>query len=105
MEHLLAVTDCACHRRHGEPSVGVSQSLCPSPISLDPSLLTVTVFSKPSGSSERPSRGKEEQVAEDVAEWALSGTEATDATGGSRGRLFPEHVPDEPDLGWKGPSR
>lgn len=99
LAELLAIADCACHRGREDTRVGVSRSLCPSPTSLDPSHLTVSV------SSERPSRGKEEQVAEAVAEWALSGMEAADTAGGSPGRLFPEQESNDPDLRWKDASR
>lgn len=99
LAELLAVADCACHSGREYTRVGVSRSLCPSPTSLDPSHLTVSV------SSERLSRGKEEQVAEAVAEWALSGMEAADMAGGSPGRLFPEQESNDPDLRWKSASR
>lgn len=97
LAELLAIADCACHRGREDTRVGVSRSLCPSPTSLDPSHLTVSV------SSERLSRGKEE--AEAVAEWALSGMEAADTAGGSLGRLFPEQESNDPDLRWKDASR
>lgn len=61
-----------------------------------------TVYSKLSGSFEGRSPGEEEQVTENIAEWALTGMGATAIAGGSQGWLFPEWAPDERDLRGKG---
>lgn len=57
-----------------------------------------TVYSKLSGSFEGLSPGREEQVTENITEWALTGMGATAIAGGSQGWLFPEWAPDKRDL-------